>query len=656
MAVDFFQLQDNARRQTTRLLVMFGLSVIAIIIVLYFVVAIGMAGVEREHQSSTHHWSSLPPERSLWQPAVLLWVAGGTLVVVGLGSLYKIAELSAGGEHIALMLGGRLVNPQTSDLAERRLLNIVEEMALASGIPVPPVYVLDSEGSINAFAAGHEPGDAVVAVSAGALRYLNRDELQGVMGHEFSHILNGDMRLNLRLIGIVYGILVLAVIGYYTMRFAGAASSGDSKKSGGAAGVFMFGLVLTILGYVGVFFGNLIKSAISRQREYLADASSVQFTRNPGGIAGALKKIGGLDDGSRIHDAHANEISHMFFSDAFMGSFFQLFATHPPLADRIKAVEPDFDGRFPEVQPVSLTDEPAKKTSPSERLKKIPILGSDTVAAGVVGLSAGEMVRKMGRPGTFNYDQAGRIVENIPDVLHAAVHEPLTAQAVVFASLLGREDASLRTRQLQLLQAKTSPALYQHVEQLAVTVQALPPESRLPLVSLAVPALKMASVQQYETFRQIVDELVSADNHVDLFEYCVRTILFHCLDVHYGLAKPPKIRYRTVNAIAQPASTALSMLAYVGHTTQDAAERAVTAGAQHLSDDVTLVPIAQCTYKNFELALNELAQSTPGVKQRIIEAVTATVLADAKANVEECELLRAIASTLECPMPPMFAS
>ena len=272
---------------------------------------------------------------------MFFFVTVGTLSVILLGSLYKISELSSGGEGIALMLGGRAVDPQTTDPAERRLLNVVEEMALASGIPVPPVFIMDHERSINAFAAGYRPGDAVVAVSAGCLRYLNREELQGVMGHEFSHILNGDMRLNLRLIGVVYGILVLAIVGYYLMR---SAAYGGRK---GSAYAFLIGLVLLVLGYLGVFLGNLIKAAVNRQREFLADASSVQFTRYPAGIAGALKKIGGLADGSRIREAHAHEVSHMFFGDAFAGSFFNLLATHPPLAARIRALEPGFDGSFP---------------------------------------------------------------------------------------------------------------------------------------------------------------------------------------------------------------------------------------------------------------------------------------------------------------------
>ncbi len=363
MATDFFARQDHARRQTVRLIVLFALSVAAIIIAIYLVVAVGLSGAESTHAhhavyGQPEHYAAAP-HRGLWRPELFLGIAAGTLLVVALGSLYKIAELSAGGETVALMMGGRAVDPQSTDLAERRLLNIVEEMALASGVPVPPVFVMDNEPSINAFAAGHQPGDAVVTVSAGALRYLSREELQGVMGHEFSHILNGDMRLNLRLIGVVNGILVLAILGYYILRFGGLSSRRSDREDNSGAAIFFLGLALVILGYLGVFFGNLIKAAISRQREFLADASAVQFTRYPGGIAGALKKIGGLEEGSHIRDAHAAEISHMFFGDAFAGSFFRLFATHPPLDERIRALEPDFDGNFPEVKPVGVAAEPS---------------------------------------------------------------------------------------------------------------------------------------------------------------------------------------------------------------------------------------------------------------------------------------------------------
>src|SRR5690606_28971990 len=250
-----------------------------------------------------------------------------------------------GGSVVAGLLGGLPVNPATDDPDERRLVNVVEEMAIASGVPVPAIYVLPGEESINAFAAGYGVHDAAVAVTRGALKHLTRDELQGVIAHEFSHILNGDMRLNIRLIGLLHGLLLLALIGRVLLR-SGGRSRGRRKEKGGSVQVALIGLGLVLLGYIGVFFGKLIKAAASRQREYLADAAAVQFTRNPEGIAGALKKIGALGAGSRIVHPRAEELSHLYFASGLRSSFAGLFATHPPLVERIRRIDPSFSGDF----------------------------------------------------------------------------------------------------------------------------------------------------------------------------------------------------------------------------------------------------------------------------------------------------------------------
>ena len=643
MATDFFDRQDYARRQTRWLLVLFGLSVAAIVVVVYFAVVMGLAA------SNDRHFGPSPPLH-LWQPLVFLWVAFGTLTVIGLGSFYKIAELSSGGEQIALMLGGRPVDPQTTDLGERRLLNVVEEMSLASGIPVPPVYILDDEQSINAFAAGHQPGDAVVAVSAGCIKYLTRDELQGVVGHEFSHVLNGDMRLNLRLIGITYGILVLAIIGYYTMRVSGDIARGSRKNgAGAAAGVFIVGLGLMILGYLGVFFGRLIKSIISRHREFLADASAVQFTRNPEGIAGALKKIGGLSIGSRICNSRAEEVSHMFFGDAFAGSFFNLFATHPPLETRIKILDPAFDGAFPEVRPVAIVaDVVAGAVGPR-------VAASEAAASAFVSraaaIDASDMVKQIGRPQNASLQQAAQTVGGMPTALLDAVREPYVAQAVIYAVLLSRSNPATKAKQMEVLQARIEPPLFQHVRQLSGLCDSSPPEDRLPLAALAIPSLKRASANQYVQLRETVDALVKVDGRMDLFEYCLRTVLLSSLDIHFGLATPPAIRYRSIAAVAGPTTTVLSAVAYVGQKEPEAIDGAFQAGTRNLLRSATLTPSAQCTLRDVDEALAELAQAAPTVKRAVIRGVAACLTYDGKVTVEEGELLRAIAAILACPMP-----
>jgi Zn-dependent protease with chaperone function len=209
-------------------------------------------------------------------------------------------------------------------------------MALAAGVPMPQVYVLDQDAGINAFAAGHSPEDAAIGITRGGMTLLTRDELQGVIGHEFSHLLNGDMRLNIRIMGVLFGIVCLTVIGRVLLYARGG--------NRGRAPMLLLGVALLVIGALGVLFGRLIQAALSRQREMLADASAVQFTRNPAGLAGALRKIGRV--GARIDSPHAGEVSHMFFENGLGKPVFGWLATHPPLAERIRALDPGWDGSF----------------------------------------------------------------------------------------------------------------------------------------------------------------------------------------------------------------------------------------------------------------------------------------------------------------------
>jgi Zn-dependent protease with chaperone function len=718
MSTDFFQQQDTARRKTGTLVVLFLLAVVAIVLAIYLLVVailamIPVGGPEAQPKAPVR-WEPAqplapgPPGRqlvvkngkayevevpqpgprgipepvaqgprarvppasaSLWQPAVFLWVSLGTLIVIALGSLYKIAELSAGGESVALMLGGRLVDPHTKELAERRVLNVVEEMALASGVPVPPVYVLDDERSINAFAAGHTPGNAVIGVSRGALTYLTRDELQGVMAHEFSHILNGDMRLNLRLIGTLNGILILAILGYYLMRGAGS-SSGDSKDNGrGRLALFLAGLGLLVIGYIGVIFGKLIKAAVSRQREYLADASAVQFTRYPGGIAGALKKIGGLAEGSRIKDGHAEECSHLFFGDAFAGSLFNLLSTHPPLADRIQRIDPSFDGTFPEVEPVATAEIAAAEAAvPGEAIRPAPgemrTAAEDFRAAAekrrrgmsakAVTLDPTGITGRIGLPGVAQIAFASALLEAMTAPVRDASREPYSARAVIYALLLNREE-DVRQRQLADLKTRTEELCYRETLQMAAEVDRMAEEARLPLVDVTVPALKRLSPDQYTAFRQTVEALVAADGKMDLFEYVVRAVILKYLDVHFGLSQPPTVRYRALTPLVPAMGTVFSTLAYAGQESPADAQHALDQAAAAVGQPLALLPSEQCSLDAFDAAMGELAQATPQVKKRIIGAAAACVVADGKVTVKEGELLRVISALLGCPMPPLAA-
>jgi Zn-dependent protease with chaperone function len=329
--MDFFEHQDKARKHTKVLVLYFGIAVLCIIASVYFVSLLIFHG----YDASKGPGAPAVPF-VLWDFTLFIRVVLGTLGVVLIGSLYKTYALSKGGSVVAESLGGRLVTLDTTDPDERKLRNVIEEMAIAAGVPVPKVYVLDEEAGINAFAAGHAPGDAAIGVTRGCMTLLNRDELQGVIGHEFSHILNGDMRLNLRVMGVIFGIVCLAVVGRVLIYSRG----GDR----GRAPLMVLGLALMVIGAIGAFFGRLIQAALSRQREFLADASAVQFTRNPAGLSGALQKIGGA--GSKVGSVHAGEASHLFFGNGLGKPFLGAMATHPPLDERIRAIDPGWDGTF----------------------------------------------------------------------------------------------------------------------------------------------------------------------------------------------------------------------------------------------------------------------------------------------------------------------
>jgi Zn-dependent protease with chaperone function len=643
MAIDFFQQQDTARRKTSLLVVYFVLAIVALIAMVYgLLLALNLCGTGEMV--------------SLWQPELLLVVAAGVGVVVGGASVFKVAQLASGGQAVALMMGGAEVPGTTQDARERRLLNVVEEMAIAAGVPVPPVYILDEPG-INAFAAGYAPGDAVVAVSRGCLQYLTRDELQGVVAHEFSHILNGDMRLNIRLIGLIFGIIALSIIGRILMFSAGRGSSSDRRNSQG--GQVMLGLGLFVLGLVGAFFGRLIQSAVSRQREYLADASAVQFTRNPDGIAGALKKIGGLKEGSRVANPRAEEVAHMFFASAFKQGVTGLLATHPPLDDRIRRLDPTFTGEYPEVRPVGVDRAEFEGPRPGRvpPIGGLPTLpGLPQVPLPAMGLAGEQAAARVGHVSPKEIHYAEAVHADFPAALRDAAHEPFSARALVYALLLDPR-ADLRDAQLSRLKAGAEPTDFAETLRLAAPVRALPDALRLPLLDLAMPALRQMSPRQHQAFRPQVEELVNADQRLSLFEYTLRCVLHRHLDAQFLPRRQPRYALDTSPRNAAPAvAKVLSLLAWAGQDEPDRAAGAFAAGMRsYTGGDPTdrLRPRDECSLAEFDAALQSLNRSAPAVKRRAIVACAACILADRQVTVRESELLRAICDTLDCPLPPL---
>jgi Zn-dependent protease with chaperone function len=656
--MDFFESQDSARRATRRLVILFALAVVSLTVAIYFVV-IAIFGREQFVASLASGGSGLG---ALWNGPLFATVAVATLLVIGSGSGWKTFQLSSGGSVVAEMLGGRIISTNTTDLDERRLLNVVEEMALASGIPVPTVYLLEREKGINAFAAGFSQNDAVIGVTRGCMELLSRDEMQGVIGHEFSHILNGDMRLNIRLIGVVHGILVVSLIGYFLLRSGGGRSSGSKK--GGGGGILLLGLALYVLGYIGVIFGKFIKAAISRQREYLADGASVQFTRNPPGLAGALKKIGGLASGSKVESPKAHEASHLFFANALSAGFSQLMSTHPPLADRVKKLDPSFDGRFP---PVKLRPEEEKggakeADSSRDRLGQVlrPVILA-TAAGAAAAPHRASIVDSAGELTEVHLAYVTALLGATPAELRDAAREPAAAQALILALLLDPSE-EIRLVQLKAVEGKLDPAVSTALARLGDAAGRSSPAARLPLVDLALPALKQMSAQQYDTFRFAVQTLVEADRKISLFEFALQRTLLRHLAPHFTQVARPATHYYALGQLGRECSVVLSALAHFGASDDATAAAAFNAGAAVLlresvglaAERLPLLPRAACSLDDFDAALGKLVSISPALKRMFLKACEAAVATDRAVTLEEGELLRVVADSLDVPVPPLI--
>ncbi len=648
MSTNFFQRQDQARKNTGRLLLLFAIAVVALIITTYLVVLILFVWLDG---------AASPAARNPFNPRLFLAVTSAVLLVTTCGSLYKTAELSSGGKSVAMLLGGQLIPSNTRELAQRRLLNVVEEMAIASGVPVPPVYLLPNERSINAFAAGFGPSDAVVTVSQGCLDYLTRDELQGVLAHEFSHLLNGDVRLNIRLMGLIFGILALSIVGRYVVQFAPRSSSRDSDDNKGGLAFLLFGLSLIALGAIGAFFGRLIQAAVSRQREFLADASAVQFTRNPDGIAGALKKIGGLEAGSAIKNVHASEACHMFFASGFSNGLTSLLATHPPLEERIRLIDPQWNGRFPDVTVTNVEADqnepqatPSKK-SPWPSLPGMPQLPLP-VSIGAMGL-ADTAVKRMGTPNSQGLHSAWEFTQGITDEVREIIGDPFSARAAIYALLLS-DDSAIRERQLKGLEAAAVPRDLTETLSVAPRMQALPPGTRLTVAFQALTALSRMSPRQYQEFRDRVHELIDADRQLSLFEFCLQRVVCHHLDRAFGLVKPPLVKFTSQAPLNAAAASIIGLLALKGNESPEDAIKTYETAFRAWNGSTNDVPDAStCGRIDFARALYQFEQATPQLKEQLIRACATCICENRQVTPAEYELLRTICSSLDCPLPPL---
>ncbi|HET8942530.1 MAG TPA: M48 family metallopeptidase [Rudaea sp.] len=661
--MNFFAQQERARKHTKRMLVLFALAVICIVVAVDLVLIMAFGGFA----TGRHHMAS----GTSALPQALLWSTLLVLAVIGFSSLYKVSSLRGGGSVVAAQMGATLVPPNTTDFARKRLHNVVEEIAIASGVPVPEVYVIEGEPAINAFAAGYTPSDAAVTVTEGCLQKLTRDELQGVIAHEFSHVLNGDMRLNIRLMGVLFGILVIGIIGRKLLS-----SSGRSRDSGNAA---WFGIAILVIGYVGVFFGRLIKAGISRQREYLADASAVQFTRQTMGIGGALKKIGSLAEGSKLASSETEEVAHMLFGDGV--GYSALFATHPPLPKRIKAIDPQFDPReFAAIAaawsnpiPVGESDSadvslagfaPAMPgLSPRSTSGTAPIAAVAAAAAAQMALPQGnagmtidanKVAQNTGTASQDDIANAQTISNTIPERLRASAYMTSAAPQVVFALTLDTR-TDIRERQLRIVEKYFDAETRAGVEALAGDVARLHPMQRLPLVQLAFPVLRRRPRPLLQTFLVALNEVVQADGTVAIEEYCLaKLIAVQVIDALDPSKARPTGAFKLQDCAAQLAQV-IALVAEYGSDDPADAERAYLLGMNEVLPNA-IPPYAPP--EEWSLALDRglplLDRLVPAGKELLVCGLTRAIDADGVITVTEAELLRTICAAIHCPLPPIL--
>ncbi len=659
--MNFFEQQHRARSHSLLLLFLFVLAVVAVVIAVdlaALIIGDIVVSSQRFLPDGEFHYK------------VVYWASVITLGFLGVATLFKILDVARGGAAIAEMAGGRLIGSESKDPNERRLRNVVEEMAIASGIRVPDIYLLDSEMGINGFAAGKTPTDAVIAVTRGAIVELNRDELQGVVAHEFSHIFNGDMRLNLRLVGVLGGVMGLGILGLGTLRVLAYGSDGNEFRNHSSSsssssdddgdkiviGIWMGAIALTIIGYVGVFFGRMIKAAISREREFLADASALQYTRQPDGIGGALKKIYLM--GSNLANVRAEQFSHFLFGQGF-GQQGSVLATHPPIVERIKRIYPNFDPevyreearRLNKMATPRTADEVFDEIKAKAKQKATaPVLSppKEKLGDSSIEWDTQSVMTSIGGLSFLGLETAQSILKGIPDSLLERCRSAPGAVSVVLGLVAADEDEA-RSKQLGGI---SDSYLRSQIEFMHREIHALGHGYQIPLLDLCLPALKKTTPEQKKQLRDLLKILIEADNEESIFEFCLSCIL----EKNLSGQRVQWFRFKGVRAVLPECQTVLAAMAYGGNADDAQAKKAYDAGMAALGvSDASPFPIRASISDRALLkqSLKRLEELVPLEKEKLIKASVATALCDGTVNIDEAELLRAFAEMLDCPMPPL---
>ncbi len=656
--MNFFAEQEQARRKTKWLVLLFLFVVVLLIGLTNIVVAVSFWLADGQITDAKNITTTVSNELRNPLSTYFSWNNFGKISLLVSGVIFSVIifkwlSLLGGGKKLAQSMGGSRINPNTDDGNEKKVLNVVEEMALASGMPVPAVYLLKDEMGINAFAAGNTPSDAVIGITQGAIEQFDRKQLQGVVAHEFSHILNGDMRLNLRLIAMLSGILFVATAGELVMHAGGGGYGrrrhfGSSNRRGDSR-ILLAGLALLAIGWLGTFFARLIKASISRQREFLADASAVQFTRDPQGISQALSIIGGYSNGSEVFSAKASESSHLFISNA-LGKVLS-FATHPPLEDRIKKIDPSWDGKFIVRKPIEKKGAQADKAEQDKQRRQAAV-----AAAAVLGARTATTTVDSDFSMPLDVNEVRAEVDTIPKALTEQAKEPFGAIALIYALLIN-DDKQAQEKQIAFIRKSGIAGLATQTLQFLPELATMNNSYRLPLIELAMPALKCMSEPQYKTFKRTLLLLIRADKKFEMFEWCLFQLVRHYLAAEFENTKPSKPVYKDVKSVAKSYNMVLSMLAHHGHDDDKEKERAYSRGANTVGlYNLSIANVDDCTLDGFAKSVNQLANCYPLLKPKLLKGLADCARHDDVITTEEKEIISAVAAVMDCPSPDLFKS
>ncbi|UZE97433.1 M48 family metallopeptidase [Alkalimarinus alittae] len=664
--MNFFDHQETARKKSLLLVFLFLIAV-ALIVAITNLACYLILSVTDSPPIALQEWLS---------SRLSLSISGALLFTIALGTIHQFLNLSKGGRAVANMANGRKVDISTQDTLEQRYINLVEEMSIASGTMMPELYIMDKEHSINAFVAGYEPTECVLVITKGALETLSRDELQGIIGHEFSHILNGDMRINIRLIAVLAGILLIGQIGQYLMHAPfNRSNSYSARRNKNDVALFFIGITLIAIGYTGLFFGRVIKAAISRQREFLADAASVQFTRNPEGIAGALYKILDTQEGSQLRfTRHAEDINHCCFSESIKLHFSGLLASHPPLKERISTIDTSYLVRFkarkhaaqkqPTRYQATSLEQPATHATSQQALHADPV---QSASSSIVGFSQGQstareqsfrvsaaaLERTTGTVRPAHIDYAKALLSEIPDEIKHLTRTSEGAIMLLLSLMLNETAKKTQEKAIANLSKRAQQNLrssnYKNIKPL---IEAIRLDHRLPIIETSIGSLRKLT-QSHRL--QLIDDLstiANTDAKITFFEFALLTLAKQQLAPNHG--HKIKSKYHSFNDVGNEVALILSLFATASSKDKKEQASRFNHAMSLFSDTIEWQESPTYNTRKVSHALNKLRLLSPLLKRPLIDSFIDCVMADNTVKYREYELLRLVAVVLDCPMPPLL--